>query len=84
LEPGLVLRDNLVGEGILDAMRATPASEYVVVGRDGSVLGVLVTADVVRVLHAGGAGGPGSAPPPSSGDHWGSGPQRRPAPWEPR
>jgi hypothetical protein len=81
LEPGLMLGDTLTGEAILDAMRTTPASEYVVVGRDRGVVGVLVTADVARVL--------GSGPDPDPGQsgeagQWGMPPERRPAPWEPR
>lgn len=50
LEPGLVLRDTLGGEALLDAMRGTPASEYLVVGRTGDTVGVLVAADVARAL----------------------------------
>src|SRR5882757_1153234 len=53
LEPGLMLGDTLTGEAILEAMRTTPASEYVVVGRDRGVIGVLVTADVARALGSG-------------------------------
>jgi Zn-dependent protease len=83
LEPGLTLRDNLHGEAILEAMRTTPASEYVVVGRDGSVLGVLVTADVVRALNPGSDPGGGSGPGAPTGQ-WGERPDRQPAPWEPR
>jgi Zn-dependent protease len=83
LEPGLTLRDTLRGEAILDALRATPASEYVVVGRDGSVLGVLVTADVVRALNPGSAPGPGAGPGAPTGQ-WGARSDRQPAPWEPR
>ncbi len=46
LDPGLVLRTDLAGEALIEAMQATPASEYLVVEPDGSVRGVLTTADV--------------------------------------
>ncbi len=59
LEDGLVLRDTLAGEAMLDAMRTTPASEYLVVGRDGHSVGVLVTSDVAHALGA-------AAPQPSA------------------
>jgi Zn-dependent protease len=82
LEPGLVLRDNLTGEAILDAMRDTPASEYVVVGRARDVIGVLVTTDVARVLNNN--SGPDIGGSAGADGRWGAVPQRRPAPWEPR
>ncbi|HEX3812805.1 MAG TPA: site-2 protease family protein [Mycobacteriales bacterium] len=86
LEPGLMLRDNLHGEAILEAMRAVPASEYVVVGRDGSVLGVLVTADVIRALNPGSDPGTGSGHGPTGPNaptgQWGAGSERQPAPRE--
>lgn len=44
--PGLVLAADLEGESLLRSMRATPSSEYLLLERDGSVYGVLVTADV--------------------------------------
>lgn len=50
LEDGLILRDTLAGEAMLDAMRTTPASEYLIVGRDGHSVGVLVTSDVAKAL----------------------------------
>ncbi len=46
LEAGLMLSADLVGEPLVRAMNATPASEYVLVESDGSVFGVLATADV--------------------------------------
>jgi Zn-dependent protease len=46
IEVGLLLSADLVGEALVKAMNATPATEYVLVERDGSVFGVLVTADV--------------------------------------
>jgi CBS domain-containing protein len=50
LEPGLVLADSLSGAEVVEAFRRTPASEYLVVGRDGAAVGVLAAADVARVL----------------------------------
>src|SRR5262249_42454742 len=43
LEPGLTLPDSAAGEAVLDAVRAHPASEYLVVGGDGRPVGVLAT-----------------------------------------
>jgi Zn-dependent protease/CBS domain-containing protein len=53
VEPGLTLTDTLTGEQLLDALRQLPASEYLVVGRDGGVVGVLAAVDVARVLQQG-------------------------------
>jgi Zn-dependent protease len=53
LEPGLTLPDALAGEALLDAFRQAPASEYLVVGRDGHTVGVLSAVDVARVLQEG-------------------------------
>ncbi|WP_285776173.1 site-2 protease family protein [Microtetraspora sp. NBRC 13810] len=50
LEPSLVLGAELSGEALIDAMRETPAGEYLLVERGGEVYGVLVTADVNRVF----------------------------------
>jgi Zn-dependent protease/CBS domain-containing protein len=50
LEPGLVLRADLVGEELIEALRDHPGSEYLVVDRDGSVLGVLAVSDVERAF----------------------------------
>ena len=50
LEPGLVLADSLSGAEVVEAFRRTPASEYLVVGRDGRAVGVLSAVDVARVL----------------------------------
>ncbi len=50
LEPGLVLADSLSGAEVVEAFRRTPASEYLVVGRDGRAVGVLAAADVAKVL----------------------------------
>jgi Zn-dependent protease len=53
VEPGLTLADTLTGEQLLDALRKMPASEYLVVGRDGGLVGVLAAVDVARVLQQG-------------------------------
>jgi Zn-dependent protease/CBS domain-containing protein len=50
LEPSLVLGADLEGESLLDAMRDTPAGEYLLVERGGEVYGVLATADVNRMF----------------------------------
>ncbi|MGW7480976.1 site-2 protease family protein [Nonomuraea muscovyensis] len=50
LEPSLVLAADLVGESLIDAMRETPAGEYLLVERGGEIYGVLATADVNRVF----------------------------------
>lgn len=50
LEPGLVLTDSATGEAVLDAVRATPASEYLVVGRDSRPVGLLATNDIAALL----------------------------------
>lgn len=50
LEPGLVLPIELDGEGLLEAVRATPASEYLVVHPDGSPAGILALADLATTL----------------------------------
>jgi Zn-dependent protease len=51
LEPGLVIDAGLDGKRLLERMRATPASEYLVRGADGAVAGVLSAHDVARVLY---------------------------------
>jgi Zn-dependent protease/CBS domain-containing protein len=50
LEPGLIIDDSLTGEGLLAAVRANPASEYLVVGRDGMSRGIIATVDLARAL----------------------------------
>jgi Zn-dependent protease len=50
LEPGLILDETLTGEALLDAVRAHPASEYLVVGTDGTSRGMLATNDLARAL----------------------------------
>ncbi|KAA9377547.1 site-2 protease family protein [Microbispora cellulosiformans] len=50
LEPALVLGADLEGESLLDAMRGSPAPEYLLVERGGEIYGVLATADVNRMF----------------------------------
>jgi len=50
LEPGLVLKVGISGRALLDAVRATPAHEYLVVDEDGSPAGILAAADLVSSL----------------------------------
>ena len=50
LESGLVLPVSLSGEELVDAVRATPANEYLVVNPDGSPAGILAVADLVARL----------------------------------
>lgn len=52
LESGLTLPVGITGDDLVDAIRRTPASEYVLIAADGSVHGVLATADVVTALRA--------------------------------
>ncbi len=53
LEEGLRLPVSITGAELLHAIRRTPASEYLLVEPDGSVFGVLATADVERAVGAG-------------------------------
>lgn len=50
LSPDLVLRADLVGEDVLTAIQRAPATEYLVVEPDGSIRGVVSTADVEAAL----------------------------------
>ena len=50
IEPGLVLGPGIDGPTLLERMRATPATEYLVTGPDGEVTGVLSAHDVARAL----------------------------------
>ncbi|MEQ4498812.1 site-2 protease family protein [Nocardioides kribbensis] len=52
LAPGLTLPVGLSGEGLLRAMGSEPASEYVLVSDDGSVFGVLSSADLEAAFRA--------------------------------
>jgi Zn-dependent protease/CBS domain-containing protein len=53
MQDGLVLPADIVGEELVLAMSRTPASEYVLVEPDGSVYGLLATADVDTAFEAG-------------------------------
>jgi Zn-dependent protease len=50
LEPGLRLDVALAGEDLLNALRRTPSSEYLIVRPDGTSYGVLALADLERRL----------------------------------
>lgn len=50
LEPGLVLGVDLAGDRLLDALRSTPAREYLVVHGDGSLAGILSAKDLFAEL----------------------------------
>ncbi len=53
VEDGLVLSADLSGEDLVRAMTRTPAEEYVLVESDGTIFGVLTTADVDRAFEEG-------------------------------
>ena len=46
LEPGLTLPADISGEQLIEAIRALPTTEYLLVEPGGPIYGVLVTADV--------------------------------------
>jgi hypothetical protein len=50
LDPGLQLPVGIGGEELVMAINRTPAAEYLLVEEDGSVYGVLATADVDRAF----------------------------------
>jgi len=50
LEPGLVLPISLTGEELIEAVRKTPATEYLVVHPDGAPAGILSTVDLATTL----------------------------------
>jgi Zn-dependent protease len=50
LAPGMRVPVDLAGERLLEALRTTPASEYLVVEPDGSVYGVLARSDVEQAF----------------------------------
>jgi Zn-dependent protease/CBS domain-containing protein len=52
LKPGMKVSVELAGEDLLDTLRATPATEYLVVEPTGEIFGVLSTADVERAFLA--------------------------------
>ncbi|ABL82140.1 MULTISPECIES: site-2 protease family protein [unclassified Nocardioides] len=54
LEDGLRLPADLAGEELVMAISRTPAAEYLLVEPDGSVVGVLTTADVDRAFRESG------------------------------
>lgn len=54
LEDGLRLPADLAGEELVMAISRTPAAEYLLVEPDGSVVGVLATADVDRAFRESG------------------------------
>jgi len=54
LAPDLVLDADMDGSAVLEAMRRTPASEYLVVERSGDVYGVLASTDVASAVAAAG------------------------------
>ncbi|HEY1118643.1 MAG TPA: CBS domain-containing protein, partial [Acidimicrobiales bacterium] len=54
LDNGLALPIGISGPQLLDALRRRPASEYVLVAEDGSVYGVLATADVLKAIQKSG------------------------------
>jgi Zn-dependent protease len=54
LEPGLTFSADISGEPLIMAMQRSPASEYLLLDRDGSIFGVLVTDDVDKAFAAGG------------------------------
>lgn len=53
LADGLVLPADIAGEDLVRAMARVPASEYVLMERDGSVYGLLATTDVDAAFEAG-------------------------------
>lgn len=53
LSEGLVIPADLSGEDLIRAMAKTPANEYVLVEPDGSLYGLLVTADVDAAFRSG-------------------------------
>jgi Zn-dependent protease len=50
LEPGLVVAEDLSGQELIDTLRSHPASEYLVVGRDGIARGIVTAVDLARAL----------------------------------
>jgi Zn-dependent protease/CBS domain-containing protein len=53
VEEGLVLPADIFGEDLVKAITRTPAEEYLLVEEDGSIFGVLSTADVDRAFESG-------------------------------
>ncbi|MFL6162558.1 MAG: site-2 protease family protein [Jatrophihabitantaceae bacterium] len=50
LEQGMIISDDLPADQLLQTVRRTPASEYLVIGPDGVSRGVLATSDLARAL----------------------------------
>lgn len=50
LAGGRALPVGISGDELLAALRRTPATEYVLIGEDGSIQGVLATADIVQAV----------------------------------
>jgi len=50
IDPGLVLSADLQGMALLDAIRRSPASEYLLVEPSGEVVGVLAARDLDQVF----------------------------------
>jgi Zn-dependent protease/CBS domain-containing protein len=50
LDPGMILSADLQGMGLLDALRRTPSSEYLLVEPTGEVVGVLAASDLDQVF----------------------------------
>jgi hypothetical protein len=53
VDDGHVLRADIEGEELIRAMNSTPAEQYVLVESDGTIFGVLATADVDRAFEEG-------------------------------
>jgi Zn-dependent protease len=50
IDPGVILSADIAGMALLDALRRTPASEYLLVEDSGQVYGVLAARDLDQVL----------------------------------
>jgi Zn-dependent protease len=50
IEPGLVLPSDLGGEALIEALRSTPATEYLVEEPTGEVYGVLAASDIEQAF----------------------------------
>lgn len=50
LEPGLIMREDLAGTDLIDAVQSHPASEYLVIGADGVARGVMAASDLATAL----------------------------------
>lgn len=50
LRPGMILSEDLAGEAVLDTVRSSPATEYLVVGTDGVSRGVMAATDLAHAL----------------------------------